>query len=257
MNAMKTLTVIFALATVIFAAPVFADHNEYDEYGRKHGHWTESDLVSAAESESASLFIDFLLEPLREEIPDLKYKVSSEGRYVHGKRSGLWVIREVLRDVDGTVIEGPYVDGKKHGHWVERGADGSVREGVFVDGKKHGYWVNRYSDGSGSESPYVDGKRHGHWVERDDRNVFGYVREGPYVKGKEHGHWITRYVSGSVAKGPFVDGKKHGHWVLRAYGLVVAEGPFVDGKQHGRWFVQPPNGDSYYACFENGNPVGC
>ena len=75
---MKTQTIIFALATVIFAAPAFADHNPTDEQGRKHGHWTE--------------------------LPD--NGDLHEGHYKHGNRHGPWV----LRSVDGTVSEGSNVD---------------------------------------------------------------------------------------------------------------------------------------------------
>lgn len=71
---MKTLTVIFALATVIFAAPALADHNERDALGRKHGHWTEF--------------------PEDEDV-----LVADEGHYVNGKRHGKWVARHP----DGTV----------------------------------------------------------------------------------------------------------------------------------------------------------
>lgn len=38
---MKTQTAIIALAAVLFAGAAFADHNRTDQYGRKHGHWTE------------------------------------------------------------------------------------------------------------------------------------------------------------------------------------------------------------------------
>ena len=37
---MKTRITI-ALVAVLFTAPAFADHNERDEQGWKHGHWTE------------------------------------------------------------------------------------------------------------------------------------------------------------------------------------------------------------------------
>jgi len=113
---MKTLTVILALATVIFAAPALADHNEYDELGRKHGHWTERGANG-----------------------DMR-----EGHFVKGKRQGHWVRREA----DGTVHEGPMVEDKEQGRWVVRPANGDVYEGPFVNGRKHGRWVLRFANGS-------------------------------------------------------------------------------------------------------------
>ena len=86
---MKTQTVI-ALVAVIFAAPALADHNERDELGRKHGHWTE--------------------------FPEVENVLVAEGHYVHGKKRGKWVIQYA----GGGVEEGPFVDGKRHGHWVLR-----------------------------------------------------------------------------------------------------------------------------------------
>ncbi len=102
---MKTQTVIFALATVIFAAPALADHNERDEQGRKHGHWTE--------------------------FPEDEILLSAEGIYVHGKRRGNWV----LRYTSGSVSEGPYRDGKQHGKWVLRKPDGTVINWTFRNGE--------------------------------------------------------------------------------------------------------------------------
>ncbi|MDD9871753.1 MAG: hypothetical protein OXU41_09600 [Gammaproteobacteria bacterium] len=76
---MKTQTIILALATVIFAAPAFADHNERDELGRKHGHWTE--------------------------FPENEDVLVAEGHYVNGKRHGNWI----LQRADGDVEEGTYI----------------------------------------------------------------------------------------------------------------------------------------------------
>jgi len=115
---MKTQTITLALATVIFAAPALADHNEYDKYERKHGHWTE--------------------------FPESEDVLVAEGHYVNGKRRGNWV----LRLADGGVQEGPFVNGKQHGHWVLRHADGDVQEGPYVGGKRHGHWVLRFPDGA-------------------------------------------------------------------------------------------------------------
>jgi len=119
-NAMKTLTVIFAIVAVMFAAWFFADHNKRDELGQKHGHWIE--------------------------FPEGEDVLAAKGHYVNGKRHGPWVERLTLF---GGTDEGPYVDGKKHGHWVEKQwpSDG-VQEGAYVDGKKHGYWVWRKPDGT-------------------------------------------------------------------------------------------------------------
>ncbi|MDD9800223.1 MAG: hypothetical protein OXU29_07160 [Gammaproteobacteria bacterium] len=200
---MKTQTIIFALATVIFAAPALADHNKTSWLFWKEGHWTEV-------TEDGDVF---------------------EGHYVNGERLGPWSARLadgfvgeclyvkdkdcnwVLRDVDGNVFEeGHFVDNKRHGHWAGR-FDGEVWEGPYVSGKKHGQWVYRLTDGSGWEGPFVDGKQHGHWAWRDDDGDIG--SEGPYVNGKKHGHWVLRFADGGVWEGPYVDGKKHGHWVVR------------------------------------------
>ena len=97
---MKTQTVIIALTAMLFAIVAFADHNERDELGRKHGHWTEE-------------FADGIVE---------------EGTFVNGIQTGHWVYRYPKGDVQ----EGPIVGGKRNGHWVLRNADGGVQEGPFV-----------------------------------------------------------------------------------------------------------------------------
>lgn len=86
---MKTLTVIFAFATVIFAALAFADHNEtgylpgleFLGQGKKEGRWTEV-------TEDGDVF---------------------EGNYVDGERHGHWVLREP----DGTVEHVTYRNGEE------------------------------------------------------------------------------------------------------------------------------------------------
>jgi len=95
---MKIRTAVIALASVLFTAPAFADHNRVDQYGLKQGHRTESpgDGVLAA-----------------------------EGDYVDGKRHGQWVSRSAN---DGKT-EGQKVNGKAHGEWVYWDADG--RESVL------------------------------------------------------------------------------------------------------------------------------
>lgn len=123
---MKTMAIIFALATVIFAAPALADHNRTNDQGQKVGHWTEVTAYGG---------------------------YVSEGRYVDGKEHGHWVWRGF-----GFVHEGPYVDGKKHGHWVLRFADGDVQEGPFVDGKQHGQWVHRTANGEVTEICFENDK---------------------------------------------------------------------------------------------------
>ena len=105
---MKTQTVIIALATALFTAPAFADHNRIDEQGRKQGHWTE--------------------------FPEVDELLSAEGEYVDGKKRGHWV----LRYADGSVEEGPIVAGERHGHWVWREPDGTeakvnLRNGRIVE----------------------------------------------------------------------------------------------------------------------------
>ncbi|MDD9851688.1 MAG: hypothetical protein OXU94_08000 [Gammaproteobacteria bacterium] len=146
---MKTQTIIFALATVIFAAPALADHNKTSWLFWKEGHWTEV-------TEDGDVF---------------------EGHYVEGERLGPWSARLadgfvveclyvkdkdcnwVIRYADGGVAEGPMVDNKRHGHWVLRLADGSVVEGPFVDDKRHGNWVVRYPDGTVKHKTWRNGKR--------------------------------------------------------------------------------------------------
>jgi len=192
---MKTQTIIFALATVIFAAPALADHNKTSWLFWKEGHWTEV-------TEDGDVF---------------------EGHYVNGERLGPWSARFAV----GFVVECLYVKDKDC-NWVIRYADGGVEEGPLVDGKKHGHWVLRWADGDVHEGPYVGGKRHGHWVLR---GANGGVEEGPFVDGKRHGHWVLRLADGSVVEGPFVDDKRHGNWVVRYPDGTVKHKTWRNGKR--------------------------
>ncbi|MCY4244850.1 MAG: hypothetical protein OXE47_05970 [Gammaproteobacteria bacterium] len=110
---MKTLTVIFALVTVIFAAPAFADHNKTSLFGlgEKEGHWTEV-------TERGDIF---------------------EGHYVDGERLGPWSARLV----DGFVGECLYVKGQQHGDCVLQSGTEFVfvMKGPMVDNKRHGPWT--------------------------------------------------------------------------------------------------------------------
>ncbi|MDD9814426.1 MAG: hypothetical protein OXU31_00350 [Gammaproteobacteria bacterium] len=145
---MKTQTIIFALVTVIFSAPAFADHNKTSLFfglGQKEGHWTEI-------SENGDLF---------------------EGHYVDGKRHGPWSA-QLPNGVMGKCIIAKsnlytdcIVNGKMHGRWVLRFPNGNIETGNFAVGKRHGHWFeqNAYREVV-EDGMYVSGKKHGRWVVR-------------------------------------------------------------------------------------------
>ena len=108
--------------------------NQYDEHGKKHGHWVE-----------------------RHDDGDVW-----EGQYINGKKLGKWV----LKSSDGDMDDGYFEDDKKHGHWVLRSADGDVYKGNFENGKKHGRWVEQNTNGDVREGKYWNGKRYGYWMIR-------------------------------------------------------------------------------------------
>ena len=118
--------------------------------------------------------------------------------YIVGKAecSGGVVKRATLtiETIAGSVSEGRFVDGKRNGLWVERRQSGYVYKGSYVDGRRAGEWSERI-DASGvyreRTGTYVNGERSGYWHEQASPGVVTHV--GSYVNGKRHGRWAWFY----------------------------------------------------------------
>ncbi len=81
--------------------------------------------------------------------------VASTGRYVNGKRNGVW-----SEESDAGTAKGPYVDGKRNGVWSEE-SDAGTAKGPYVDGKRNGEFVIKEPDGTIWVSNLVDDEMHG------------------------------------------------------------------------------------------------
>ena len=110
---------------------------------------------------------------------DNRVEGTGEIPYVKGVLHG----KEVLRWVNGTVVETPWVNGEIHGtQIIEYGPDSrhAVREWPFVNGVIHGTAVERHTDGRVIEFPYVNGEIHG---TQTSRLADGSVWERVWVNG--------------------------------------------------------------------------
>lgn len=158
--------------------------------------------------------------------------VTYSGKYINGKRTGIWTgIRE-----NGTIkSQGAYISGVKEGSWMEQDIDFHSKEwltysGNYNNGKKVGEWTVSYENGSLKEKGYYSNNRKDGlwqiWYENGQLQA-----EGFYMENDKSGIWKTWHDNGQLhSQGNYIEGWKYGHWTYwDKQGQITEEANYEGG----------------------------
>lgn len=157
----------------------------------------------------------------------------SEGNYVNGIRTGVWV----YYFPDGTVEQkGTYTSkGKEQGKWTWYYQGGVLRrEENYTSGIRNGEMKEYDELGKLIASGiFEDGEEEGEWFFQEE----GYRQEGTYVEGERDGEWNHYYPDGQKSfTGKYIDGNPDGRHVwYNPDGTLRTEGNYIMGIRHGQW----------------------
>lgn len=111
-------------------------------------------------------------------------KIYWRGKYIKGKKEGLWVQYFESGDVSS---KGNYLDGNREGFWIGYFGHGQLHsKGNYKNGKKDGFWIEYWENGLVfSKGNYKNGLRKGEWLQQDRFGNINSVETGTFKNGQK------------------------------------------------------------------------
>jgi antitoxin component YwqK of YwqJK toxin-antitoxin module len=185
--------------------------NTYDSNEKKHGRWVEY-------------------------YNNNKSQPKYEGRFEHGKRTGLFKFYQEGLKQPVAVMNFDRGSGSVKAKYLAQ--DGStISEGEFTDQKRTGLWTyyHKGSDAVMMTENYVAGKLHGQKKVYYENGQL--AEEAAYSKGELNGPRKLYSVKGVVLEDLlYENGKLHGPAkIYNGKGELLSEGLYRNDKHHGTW----------------------
>jgi len=199
------------LLSLLFFAGIYAQKNQYDEQGLRHGAWK----------------VDF------EGTSDPRF----EGTFEHGKETGEFKFyKKGFYDHPTAIMNFEQAQDSVHvAYYAQTGK--SISEGMMLDKKREGKWVyyHQKSDSIMMIEHYKNDSLNG--LQKTYFPNGELAEKTYYVDGEKHGESFIYAENGKVNKElKYKDGELHGSATYYTpEGIKTIEGQYIEGRKIGNW----------------------